>query len=128
MKPKKPVKKALNSVYNIKETEMREPKTDKEIDAAAKVLRDEAGRRARRSLKKRKPMQPPVAPPMATPPRPMPMQRPPQSGMPMASPPAFKKGGKVKKTGMALVHKGEKVLTAKQANKPIIKKAMKRGK
>lgn len=32
----------------------------------------------------------------------------------MASPPSFKCGGEVKKTGMALVHKGEKVLTKKQ--------------
>jgi hypothetical protein len=31
-----------------------------------------------------------------------------------ASPAQYKVGGKVKKTGMALVHKGEKVLTAKQ--------------
>lgn len=33
---------------------------------------------------------------------------------PMASPAQYKVGGKVRKTGMALVHKGEKVLTAKQ--------------
>lgn len=45
----------------------------------------------------------------------------------MATPEEFKKGGKVKKTGMALVHKGEKVLTKKQANKPAIKKALKKG-
>jgi hypothetical protein len=32
----------------------------------------------------------------------------------MASPPAYKKGGKVHKTGMAKVHKGEVVLTAKK--------------
>jgi len=31
-----------------------------------------------------------------------------------ADPPSYKKGGKVKKTGLALVHKGEKVLTKKQ--------------
>jgi len=31
-----------------------------------------------------------------------------------AKPFVFKKGGRVKKTGMALVHKGEKVLTKKQ--------------
>ena len=44
-------------------------------------------------------------------------------GLPMAGRPGiggpvpgFKKGGKVKKTGMARVHKGERVLTAKQAN------------
>lgn len=35
----------------------------------------------------------------------------------MAEPGGYKKGGKVKKTGMALVHKGEVVLTAKQAKK-----------
>jgi len=33
----------------------------------------------------------------------------------LAKPPAFKKGGMVKKTGMAKVHKGERVLTSKQA-------------
>lgn len=31
-----------------------------------------------------------------------------------ASPPSFAKGGMVKKTGLAKVHKGERVLTAKQ--------------
>ena len=36
---------------------------------------------------------------------------------PSAMPSGFKKGGKVKKTGVALVHKGERVLTAKQAKK-----------
>jgi hypothetical protein len=35
----------------------------------------------------------------------------------IADPSAYKKGGKVKKTGVALVHKGECVLTAKQAKK-----------
>jgi hypothetical protein len=35
----------------------------------------------------------------------------------LAEPPSYNKGGTVKKTGMALVHKGEKVLTAKQAKK-----------
>ena len=39
------------------------------------------------------------------------------SPVPMAEPPAFKCGGKVKKTGMAMVHKGEQVLTKKQAKK-----------
>lgn len=34
-----------------------------------------------------------------------------------ASPSSFKKGGKVKKTGMAKVHKGERVLTKKQQKK-----------
>lgn len=33
----------------------------------------------------------------------------------MASPSGFKKGGKVKKTGLARVHKGELVLTAREA-------------
>lgn len=32
----------------------------------------------------------------------------------LASPPSYKCGGKVNKTGMALVHKGEQVLTKKQ--------------
>ena len=32
-----------------------------------------------------------------------------------AQPPSFKKGGKVKKTGMAKVHRGEVVLTAREA-------------
>ncbi len=36
----------------------------------------------------------------------------------------FKRGGKVKKTGVAKVHKGERVLTAKQAKKPAVKKAL----
>ncbi len=36
----------------------------------------------------------------------------------------FKRGGKVKKTGPAKVHKGERVLTAKQARKPAVKKAL----
>ena len=40
--------------------------------------------------------------------------------------PKYKKGGKVKKTGLALVHKGERVLTKKQAAKPVIKKAVKK--
>ena len=31
-----------------------------------------------------------------------------------SSPPSFKRGGMVKKTGMAKVHKGERVLTKKQ--------------
>lgn len=34
-----------------------------------------------------------------------------------AQPKQFKKGGKVRKTGQALVHKGEVVLTAAQAKK-----------
>jgi len=34
-----------------------------------------------------------------------------------ASPPNFAKGGKVKKTGLAKVHKGEVVLTAAQAKR-----------
>jgi len=33
---------------------------------------------------------------------------------PMASPASFAKGGKVHKTGLAKVHKGEKVFTARQ--------------
>ena len=35
----------------------------------------------------------------------------------VANPSAFKKGGKVKKTGVAKVHRGERVLTAKEAKK-----------
>jgi hypothetical protein len=38
----------------------------------------------------------------------------------------YKKGGKVKKTGPALVHKGERVLTTKQAKKLDAKPAMKK--
>ncbi len=38
----------------------------------------------------------------------------------------FKRGGKVKKTGVAKVHKGERVLTAKQAKKPAVKKVIAR--
>lgn len=44
----------------------------------------------------------------------------------LAQPSSFKKGGKVEKTGMAKVHKGEVVLTKKQAKKPSIKKAIKK--
>ena len=36
---------------------------------------------------------------------------------PSAVPKIYRKGGKVKKTGVALVHRGEYVLTAKQAKK-----------
>lgn len=35
----------------------------------------------------------------------------------MADPSGYKKGGKVKKTGMAKVHKNERILTRKQARK-----------
>lgn len=38
-----------------------------------------------------------------------------KGGPKTASMPAFKNGGKVKKTGPALVHKGELVLTAQEA-------------
>jgi hypothetical protein len=38
----------------------------------------------------------------------------------------FRRGGKVKKTGVAKVHKGERVLTAKQAKKPAVKRAVAR--
>lgn len=38
---------------------------------------------------------------------------------------SFKRGGKVKKTGLAKVHKGERVLTKKQAEK-LAKKAPKK--
>ncbi len=38
----------------------------------------------------------------------------------------YKKGGKVKKTGPAIVHKDEEVITAKQAKKPTMKKALKK--
>lgn len=34
-----------------------------------------------------------------------------------SSVPGYKRGGKVKKTGMAQVHKGERVLTRRQASK-----------
>ena len=40
-----------------------------------------------------------------------------QLGSTPASPRVYKKGGKVKKTGVAKVHKGEVVLTEKQAKK-----------
>ena len=40
---------------------------------------------------------------------------------PTAMPKQFKKGGKVRKTGKALVHKGEIVLTKKQAKKYVKK-------
>ncbi len=38
----------------------------------------------------------------------------------------YRKGGKVRKTGPALVHKDEEIITAKQAKKPAIKKALKK--
>jgi hypothetical protein len=40
-----------------------------------------------------------------------------------ANPSAFKKGGKVKKSGMAMVHKGETVMTPKQMRKAMLVKA-----
>jgi hypothetical protein len=39
---------------------------------------------------------------------------------------AFKKGGTVKKTGPAVVHKDEIVIPAKKAKKPAVKKAIKK--
>lgn len=41
----------------------------------------------------------------------------PYKGYEMADPSSLKKGGTVKKTGLALVHKGEKVLTKSQVKK-----------
>ena len=38
----------------------------------------------------------------------------------------FKKGGTVKKTGPALVHKGEVIVPAKKAKKLAVKKAIKK--
>ena len=38
---------------------------------------------------------------------------------------SLKRGGKVKKTGIAKVHKGERVLTKAQAKKPEVKRAIK---
>jgi hypothetical protein len=46
----------------------------------------------------------------------------------LASPPSFKKGGKVKRTGMAKVHQGEVVLTKSQAKKYSAKGTRKRTK
>ena len=43
----------------------------------------------------------------------------PSASVNSAVPKGFKKGGKVKKTGVALVQKGECVLTAKQAKKKV---------
>lgn len=45
-----------------------------------------------------------------------------QRGEAYAVPQSFKKGGIVKKTGLAKVHKGEKVLTVKQAKAAALKK------
>jgi len=42
----------------------------------------------------------------------------------IATPKEYKKGGKVKKGGIAKVHKGEKILSKKQAAKPAIKKVL----
>ena len=44
----------------------------------------------------------------------------------MASPTGFKKGGKVKKTGMAKVHRGEVVLTKSEAKKGHVKTSKKK--
>lgn len=49
-------------------------------------------------------------------------------GVDLARPSHFKKGGKVKKTGMAKVHKGEVVLTASRAKKVLGKKSVKSAK
>lgn len=38
-----------------------------------------------------------------------------KAAQPQAQPNSYKKGGKVKKTGQAKVHKGERVLTTKQS-------------
>lgn len=46
-----------------------------------------------------------------------PMQGTPVRPVGLGSPTSFKRGGKVKKTGLAKVEKGEKVLTKKQASK-----------
>ena len=40
-----------------------------------------------------------------------------KSGETSADPPSYKRGGKVRKTGKAKVHKGERVLTKAQARK-----------
>jgi hypothetical protein len=37
---------------------------------------------------------------------------------------SYRKGGKVKRTGPALLHKDERVLTVSQAKKPAVKKAI----
>ena len=37
----------------------------------------------------------------------------------------FKRGGKVKKTGVAKVHRGERIVSAAQAQKPAVKAALK---
>jgi len=44
-----------------------------------------------------------------------------------AEPDSYKKGGKVRKTGIARVHRGERVLTVKQTKKADRKMARKRG-
>jgi hypothetical protein len=49
-----------------------------------------------------------------------------QTLTPTAMPKQFKKGGKVKRTGVALVHKGEKVLTAAEAKQCASKKKVTR--
>jgi hypothetical protein len=44
-------------------------------------------------------------------------RQPPVQNQPAAQPNSYKKGGKVRKTGVAKVHKGERVLTKKQTKK-----------
>jgi hypothetical protein len=81
----------------------------------AAKLRAEAKRRAKKKMQAQQMTQGSVPP------------EPAMKQMPMAQPSSFKKGGKVKKTGMALVHKGEKVLTKKQqeSKKPMSKASVK---
>ena len=38
----------------------------------------------------------------------------------------YKRGGRVKRTGPAMVHRGERVLTARQARKPAVQRALRR--
>ena len=77
-------------------------KAEREAIAKANTLRPPMGRSETEEVK-------------AMPKRPAVTRLPPEA--PMASPPSYKKGGKVKKTGMALVHKGERVMTRKQQRK-----------
>ena len=40
----------------------------------------------------------------------------------------YKRGGRVKRTGPAMVHRGERVLTARQARHPAVQRALRRSK
>lgn len=90
----------------------------KEAASATKTSPKPADMPIRNAPSMRGAQRPPIRPRMgALSPATAPAPAPPIPPEMMAEPRAFKKGGEVKKTGMALVHKGEKVLTKSQQKK-----------